>query len=69
MAILTVPKQSMHSVAEELINYGIRAFLNFSYTELPTTEGIAVENVHLSDSLMRLSYKLFENEKSESSGE
>lgn len=69
MAILTVSKQSMHSVAEELINYGIRAFLNFSYTELPTTEGIAVENVHLSDSLMRLSYKLFENEKSESSGE
>ena len=63
MAILTVPKQAMHAVAEELIGYGIRAFLNFSYTELSAAEDIAVENVHLSDSLMRLSYKLLEHEQ------
>ena len=69
MAILAVPKQAMHAVSEELIGYGIRAFLNFSYTELSTSEGIAVENVHLSDSLMRLSYKLLENEKSENAEE
>lgn len=65
MAILTVPKHSIHAVAEELVGYGIRAFLNFSYTELNAANSIAVENVHLGDSLMRLSYKLFENEKSE----
>lgn len=58
MAILTVPKEAIHAVAEELIGYGIKAFLNFSYTELSAAEHIAVENVHLSDSLMRLSYKL-----------
>lgn len=63
MAILAVPKQAMHAVAEELIAYGIKAFLNFSYTELSGTEDIAVENVHLSDSLMRLSYKLLEKEQ------
>lgn len=63
MAILTVPKQAMHAVAEELIGYGIRAFLNFSYTELSAAEDIAVENVHLSDSLMRLSYKLLEHDQ------
>lgn len=63
MAILTVPKDAMHNVAEELIGYGIRAFLNFSYTELSAAENIAVENVHLSDSLMRLSYKLLEQDK------
>ncbi|MBR5152271.1 MAG: redox-sensing transcriptional repressor Rex [Clostridia bacterium] len=64
MAILTVPKDAMHAVAEELISYGIRAFLNFSYTELSDIENIAVENVHLSDSLMRLSYKLLEHDRS-----
>ena len=63
MAILAVPKQAMHAVAEELISYGIRAFLNFSYTELSAAEDIAVENVHLSASLMRLSYKLLEHDQ------
>ena len=67
MAILTVPKAAIHSVAEELISYGITAFMNFSYTELPETEGIIVENVHLSDSLMRLSYKLLEKKEKEAS--
>lgn len=65
MAILTVPKEVIHAVAEELIGYGIKAFLNFSYTELSTAEHIAVENVHLSDSLMRLSYKLLAQNQGE----
>lgn len=64
MAILAVPKEAMHQVAQELIGYGIRAFLNFSYTELPEVdENITVENVHLGDSLMRLSYKLVESDR------
>lgn len=64
MAILTVPKNAIHEVAEELISYGIKAFLNFSYTELSTgADDVTVENVHLSDSLMRLSYKIVEHEK------
>lgn len=62
MAILAVPRQVMHAVAEELVGYGIQAFLNFSYTELSTADDVAVENVHLSDSLMRLSYKILERE-------
>lgn len=64
MAILAVPKSAAHQVAEELIGYGISAFLNFSYAELSQmAEGILVENVHLSDNLMRLSYKIVEREK------
>lgn len=58
MAILTVPKEAMKEVAEDLIRMGIKAFMNFSYTELAESDGIIVENVHLSDSLMRLSYKI-----------
>lgn len=64
MAILAVPKHAINSVAEELIGYGIRAFLNFSYTEFSTDADVAVENVHLSDSLMRLSYKIVEQNNS-----
>lgn len=67
MAILAVPKQAMHTVAQELIDCGIRAFLNFSYTELSAAgDDVVVENVHLSDSLMRLSYKLLEKEQKDS---
>lgn len=62
MAILTVPKEAMGEVAEDLIHMGIKAFMNFSYTELAESDGIIVENVHLSDSLMRLSYKISESE-------
>lgn len=63
MAILAVPKQAAHNVAEELVGYGIRAFMNFSYTELSAADNVTVENVHLSDSLMRLSYKIVEQDK------
>lgn len=63
MAILTVPKHVMNQVAEELMGYGIKAFMNFSYNELSTRDDIAVENVHLGDSLMRLSYKLLEKKE------
>lgn len=63
LAILTVPKEAMREVAEDLIHMGIKAFMNFSYTELAESEGIIVENVHLSDNLMRLSYKISESEK------
>ena len=65
MAILAVPKQVIHDVAEELVGYGIKAFLNFSHAELSAVEHIAVENVHLGDSLMRLSYKLMQQTNGE----
>lgn len=62
MAIIAVSKANVNQVANELENYGIKGFLNFSYAELAIKEGIAVENIHLSDSLMRLSYKMTEPE-------
>lgn len=63
MAIMAVPKTNANRVANELEGMGIKAFLNFSYAELDIKEGVAVENIHLSDSLMRLSYKMHEQEK------
>lgn len=58
IAILTVPKKAVNQVADELVKLGIKGLWNFSYVELQLPEGVAVENVHLSDSLMTLSYKI-----------
>ena len=58
MAILAVPRGVVNQVAHELCQLGIKAFLNFSYAEISSKEDIVVENIHLSDSLMRLCYKI-----------
>ena len=58
IAILTVPKSSVNDVAGELVSAGIKALWNFAYTDLSLPDDVVVENVHLSDSLMTLSYRL-----------
>jgi len=56
IAILTLPKTAVLETAEKLCDYGIKGFWNFSYSELKLKKDVAVENVHLSDSLMVLGY-------------
>ena len=58
IAVLTIPKNSAVEVAEQLVSYGIKGFWNFAHVDLRVPENIQVENVHLSDSLMKLSYNL-----------
>lgn len=58
IAILSVPKSHTHAVAEKLVGSGIKGILNFSFTEIRKMDNVAVENVHLSDSLMTLSYRM-----------
>lgn len=58
IAVLTIPKNSAVEVAEVLVANGIKAIWNFAHVDLNVPEGIQVENVHLSDSLMKLSYNL-----------
>jgi len=60
IAILSVPYDQISSVAEKAANLGIQGLWNFSAKELKLPEGVIVENVHLSDSLMVLGYKLNE---------
>lgn len=71
IAVLTIPKNKAVETAEHLMEYGIRAFWNFAHVDLKLPEHIVVENVHLSDSLMKLSYNidrhLTETESGESS--
>ncbi len=66
IAVLTVSKPHAVEVANRLTGLGIRGIWNFSFMELPAPEGIYVENVHLSDSLMTLSQHITVNaEKTE----
>lgn len=58
IAALTLPKSIAPAVAKQLVQYGVSAFWNFAATDLNLPESIAVENVHLAESLMRLSYNI-----------
>ena len=58
IAILTLPKNKAIDMADILIENGIKAIWNFAHVDLDTPDGVIVENVHLSESLMTLSYNL-----------
>ncbi|HOK42803.1 MAG TPA: redox-sensing transcriptional repressor Rex [Thermoclostridium caenicola] len=58
IAMLTVPNRTITEVAEKVTSVGIKGIWNFSPHELRLGEDVVVENVHLSDSLMVLGYRL-----------
>ena len=58
IAALTIPKEYAAKTAEMLVSYGVKAIWNFAHTDLNLPDNIVVENVHLSESLMRLSYNI-----------
>lgn len=59
MAVLCIPKANTQKVAEQLVKLGVKAFWNFSHYDLSIDyEDIAVENVHLGDSLLTLTYRV-----------
>ncbi len=63
-AFLTLPKDSVEPLIERLYALGIRSFWNFSHFDIARKYPDAiVENVHLSDSLMTLCYRISEKEK------
>ena len=65
IAALTVPKSSAAEIAELLVQNGIKAIWNFAHLDLNVPKDVIVENVHLSESLMRLSYNLTVAEQKE----
>ena len=58
IAILALPSSAVDQTAKVLVKSGIRGIMNFSYCELDVPDTIPVENIHLSDSLMTLAYRL-----------
>ena len=74
IAALTIPKTKAPEIADRLVKAGIKAIWNFAHTDLVVPDDVVVENVHLSESLMRLSYRVCsmqdrEKEEKKKSGE
>lgn len=63
IAIICTPKEYAQQSADLLVSFGIKAIWNFAPADVAVRRGVAVENVHLSDSLYVLSYKLKEKIK------
>ena len=66
IAALTMPKEKAGKVANMLVELGVNAIWNFAHLDLEVPEHVVVESVHLSDSLMQLSYNIANRKKEES---
>lgn len=65
IAALTMPKEKADAIANRLVELGIHAIWNFAHVDLELIDkNVVVENVHLSDSLMQLSYNVVKNRHS-----
>lgn len=62
IAILTIPSKSVSEVAERVAKLGVKGIWNFSPQDLHLSGDVIVENVHLSDGLMVLGYRIREAE-------
>ncbi|MBQ7950892.1 MAG: redox-sensing transcriptional repressor Rex [Clostridia bacterium] len=62
IAMLTIPAVSVKELIDDIIEAGIKGIWNFSYLDMEVPADVALVNVHLSDSLMTLAYKLNEIE-------
>ncbi len=58
IGILTVPKDSAVAVCDTLCEGGVRGIWNFASNELEPKAGAVIENVHLGDSLLQLTYAM-----------
>lgn len=58
IAAITVPKEYAPKIANDVVTWGVDAIWNFAPTDLYLPSTVLVENVHLAESLMRLSYRL-----------
>ena len=59
---LTIPKTSANEVARIAVDAGIKGIWNFAHMDLIVPKNVVVENVHLSESLMTLSYNIARQE-------
>ena len=66
IAIICVNRENAQKVTNVLVDAGIEGIWNFAPLDLDVPEHVAVENVHLSDSLHTLSFMIRSNEIEES---
>jgi len=62
IAVLAVPADSARAMFARLIRGGVRAVWNFTPVDLDAPPDVMVQNVHLTDSLYTLTFRMRENE-------
>ncbi|NLY61557.1 MAG: redox-sensing transcriptional repressor Rex [Clostridiales bacterium] len=60
VGVVCVPKNKAQEVTDAMVECGIKSIWNFAPIDVGTPDNVAVENVHLSDSLYTLAYKMNE---------
>lgn len=58
LGVICVPKSNAQVICDTLVSNGVKGIWNFAPIDLQTNENIIVENVHLSESLLTLTYLL-----------
>ena len=65
IAALTIPKDQAPAIAKKMAEWGIKGFWNFAPIDLHLPDNVTVENVHLAESLMTLTYNVHNREEQE----
>ena len=60
IALISVPPEKAQLVADTVVAAGVKGIWNFTAVDLEVPEHVAVENVHMSDSLHALAYYMHE---------
>ena len=58
IGVVATPARVAQTVAHQMIEGGVRALWNFAPMDLKVPEGVVASNVHLTDSLLVLTYRL-----------
>lgn len=61
IAVICIPRTASVKVCEQLVSCGVKAIWNFSHVDFEVPDDVIVQNVHLSESLMQLSYAMNSN--------
>ena len=69
IGVIATPAQFAQQAAQQLVEGGVRAIWNFAPRDLKVPEHVVINNVHLTDSLLVLSYRLHQMEQSEAQTE
>ena len=63
IGIITTDKAAAQSVANKLVEGNVRGIWNFATCDLKVPKRIQVENVHVTDSLNTLAYRIIHSEE------
>lgn len=65
IGVVATPARVAQQVAQQMIECGVRAIWNFAPIDLKVPNSVVINNVHLTDSLLVLTYRLHQMEQAE----